>query len=154
MLAFVSYAVLLFAGVVALVDPPGSIAGELGLLAMKCLAGLLVVGGLLGVFSALPGIQWVEQLGLMFLLLGAGIYSVIVLTLHVTTTGNRLLQLGFVVTVALALLGRSFIVGKRPYGPDRRIKNPDPELERALDALTTGCPLVNPSILTGNDNCR
>ena len=106
-------------GVYALVSPPMTIAGEIGALAMTLLAGLLVFAGLLGSWTALRGIKWLERYAVVSVGLSAGIYAVIIAVLHSTTDGNRLLQLSFVVAVLM-------------YQPIRYVRLADSPYDRVL----------------------
>lgn len=116
---FVIYAVLFAAAVSALLDPPRSVEGHIGAVAMTLLASMLAFGGLVGAPSALIGIWWLERTAVFAIAMSALIYGSIVTTLHVTGTGNRLLQLGFVVTVLLMQIVRWHRIRQRPYDPDR-----------------------------------
>ena len=113
------YAVLFAAAISALLDPPKSVEGHIGAVAMTMLAAMLAFGGLVGAPSALVGIWWLERTAVFAIAMSALIYGGIVATLHVTGTGNRLLQLGFVVTVLLMQIVRWHRIRQRPYDPDR-----------------------------------
>ena len=116
---FVIYGVLFAAAVSALLDPPRSVEGHIGAVAMTMLAAMLAFGGAIGAPSALFGIWWLERTAVFAIAMSALIYGGIVTTLHVTGTGNRLLQLGFVVTVLLMQIVRWHRIRQRPYDPDR-----------------------------------
>ena len=116
---FVIYAVLFGAAISALLDPPRSVEGHIGAVAMTMLAAMLAFGGLVGAPSALFGIWWLERTAVFAIAVSALIYSGIVATLHVSGTGNRLLQLGFVVAVLLMQIVRWHRIRQRPYDPDR-----------------------------------
>lgn len=118
-LYFAIYLCLLGGGVAAIIEPPGSIQGEVGAVAMYTLAGLLAFGGLVGSVAALPGIWWLERTAVLSIGLSAGIYGFIIIVLHLTTPGNRLLQLAFVTTVGLMQAVRWHRIRERPYDPDR-----------------------------------
>lgn len=116
---FVIYLILLGGGIAALLQPPTSIEGEIGSTAMFILAGLLTFGGLIGAIAALPGIWWLERTAVTSVALSAAVYGGIVATLQVTESGNRLLQLSFVLTVLLMQAVRWHRIHQRPYDPDR-----------------------------------
>lgn len=116
---FLIYTVLFTAAVSALLDPPKSVEGHIGAVAMTMLAAMLAFGGLVGAPSALVGIWWLERTAVFAIAMSALIYGSIVATLHISGTGNRLLQLGFVVTVLLMQIVRWHRIRQRPYDPDR-----------------------------------
>ena len=116
---FVIYGVLFAAAVSALLDPPRSVEGHIGAVAMALLASMLAFGGLVGAPSALFGIWWLERTAVFAIAMSALIYGGIVAALHVTGTGNRLLQLGFVLAVLLMQIVRWHRIRQRPYDPDR-----------------------------------
>ena len=116
---FVIYAVLFGAAISALLDPPRSVEGHIGAVAMTLLASMLAFGGLVGAPSSLIGIWWLERTAVFAIAMSALIYGGIVATLHFTGTGNRLLQLGFVATVLLMQIVRWHRIRQRPYDPDR-----------------------------------
>ena len=116
---FVIYGVLFAAAVSALLDPPRSVEGHIGAVAMTLLASMLAFGGLVGAPSALVGIWWLERTAVFAIAMSALIYGGIVAALHVTGTGNRLLQLGFVLAVLLMQIVRWHRIRQRPYDPDR-----------------------------------
>ncbi|RLV54839.1 hypothetical protein D9V41_14715 [Aeromicrobium phragmitis] len=117
-LYFVSYLVLTAGGVTALVIPPTSLEGEIGATAMTMLASLLVFGGSIGSVSALPGIYWLERFAVGAIASSATIYLLIIVTLHFTSTGNRLLQAAFVCSVLLHQGVRWMRIRERPYRPE------------------------------------
>ena len=57
---------------------------------------LLLGGGVLGLIGCLPGWWWVERAGVLAAGTGAAIYLVVILSLHASTPGSRLVQAGFV----------------------------------------------------------
>lgn len=119
---FVAYVILAAVGAYAFISPPGTIAGAIGDTAMALLSALLVVGGVIGLIAVLPGKYWLERLGVMSISLASVIYLFIILTLHTTTPGNRLLQAGYVAFVLLLQGVRWERVKERPFrpaGPDR-----------------------------------
>ena len=116
----VVYLLLGGVGIYALASPPSTIEGAIGEASMALLAGLLVFGGLaIGWWTALFGIHWLERYAVVSVGSAAGIYGAIILALHVTETGNRLLQFGFVATVALTQLMRWQRLRESPYDLDR-----------------------------------
>lgn len=118
-LYFAIYLCMLGGGFAALVDPPASIEGEIGAASMIMLAGLLAFGGLIGAIASLPGIWWLERTAVLSIGLATVLYGGIIATLHYTGTGNRLLQLSFVLTVGLMQTVRWHRIRERPYDPSR-----------------------------------
>lgn len=118
-LYFLIYLCLAAGGLLALLDPPASLAGQIGTAAMSTLSALLTFGGIVGAFAALPGIWWLERTAVLSIGLASALYAIIIFTLHATTPGNRLLQLSFVATVALMQIVRWHRIRVRPYDPDR-----------------------------------
>lgn len=116
---FLIYLITLGGGVAALIKPPTSIEGQVGTSAMIVLAGILAFGGLVGSIAALPGIWWLERTAVMSIALSATIYAIILTTLHFRESGNRLLQLTFVLSVLLMQAVRWHRVSQRPYDPER-----------------------------------
>lgn len=115
-----TYLVLMSAGLYALVNPPSSIEGEIGTLAMRLLAGTLAVGGAIGAPTALAGIWWLERTAVLCVALSSAIYLMITLTLHFTSpSGNRLLQAAFIFTVLAMQVVRWHRIRERPYDPTR-----------------------------------
>lgn len=133
---FLAYVTMLFAGITVLFDPPGTLQGLIGSVSMTSLAILLVLGGGIGSIAALPGIYWLEMHAVLSIGLASAIYLFIVLTLHFTTGGNRLLQASFVVAVMLGLFARWVRLRERPYSPNRPLKVVYPDIEEALDHIT------------------
>lgn len=114
------YTVLAWGGVVALIDPPSTIKGTLGDAAMTVLSALLVLGGVTGAPSALIGSWWLERIAVMSVAFSAGLYGAVIFVRQITETGNRQLQLAFVLTVLLMQLVRWHRIRQRPYDPTRR----------------------------------
>ncbi len=110
------YVILGAGGLYALVEPPSSLEGEIGIVAMSMLASLLVIGGTVGAIAALPGWYWMERFAVGAVASSAAIYLVIVVILHFQQpTGNRLLQAAFVASLMLTQWPRWVRVRARPY---------------------------------------
>lgn len=115
----VLYSVLAWGGIMALIDPPSTIKGSLGEAAMVILAALLVLGGVTGAPSALIGAWWLERIAVMSVAFSAGLYGAVIFVRQLTESGNRQLQLAFVLTVLLMQLIRWHRIRLRPYDPSR-----------------------------------
>lgn len=117
---FVMYLLLLFGGSAAVIMPPTSLKGQIGERAMLGLAVLLLIGGVLGGIAALPGAWWLERIGLLSVTFGLTIYLYIILTLHITESGNRLLQFSIVASLIVSQAIRWVRIKDRPYDSDLR----------------------------------
>lgn len=117
----VTYLVLLTVGLYSLINPPRSVEGAVGEFAMNLLAGVLAVGGAIGVPTALSGIWWLERTATALVILSSAIYLMIVLALQFTSTEgtNRFLQAGYVFAVLALHITRWYRVRQRPYDPER-----------------------------------
>ena len=117
------YFVLMSAGLYALINPPNSVEGAAGDLAMTLLAGTLAIGGAIGVPTSLAGIWWLERTAVALVLLASGVYLGIIIALQVTSTSgsNRWMQASFVFSVLALNVVRWHRVKDRPYDPDRTI---------------------------------
>lgn len=116
---FVSYMVLFGVAVSALVDPPRSVEGHIGALAMTLLAAILAFGAAIGAPSALMGVWWLERVAVFAIAVAALIYGGIVIGLHIDGSGNRLLQFGFVINVLLMQIVRWYRIKDEDLDPDR-----------------------------------
>ncbi|GMA31616.1 hypothetical protein [Litorihabitans aurantiacus] len=116
-LYLVQYLTLTAAGGYALWRPPSSIEGAYGAGAMLTLAALLVVGGLIGAIAVLPGKYELERLAVIGVALASLIYVIVIVGLHATSSGNRLLQAGFVAVVLLHQGVRWVRIKDRPFRP-------------------------------------
>lgn len=109
------YAALGFGGITALYNAPMTVEGAIGENSMFILAGIIAVSCILGIPAALFGIQWLEQIIVWGIFAASGLYALIIIGLHYGSTGNRLLQLSFVVAVALYQIMRFIRVKGAPY---------------------------------------
>lgn len=109
------YTVLCVGGVTALINAPNTLEGAIGEGAMTTLAIILAVSCTLGVPAALFGIQWLEQIIVWGVFASGVIYALIIIGLHYGTTGNRLLQLSFVIAVTLYQVMRYIRIHGSPY---------------------------------------
>ena len=109
------YVVLCVGGVTALINAPNTLEGAIGEGAMTTLAIILAVSCTLGVPAALFGIQWLEQIIVWGVFSSGVIYALIIIGLQYGSTGNRLLQLSFVVAVTLYQVMRFIRIHGAPY---------------------------------------
>src|SRR5690606_19047926 len=115
---WLQYMIFAAVGTQAAFDPPASIEGEVGANAMVLLARLLVFGGTIGSVAALRGIWWLERSAVLSIGLSAALYLIIIIGLHLTEPGNRLLQAGFVASVLLHQVVRWVRIRDRSYRPE------------------------------------
>lgn len=113
------YLTLAWGGTTALIDPPSTIEGTLGVAAMTILALLLVLAGITGAPSALIGAWWLERIAVMSVAFSAGLYGTVVFVRQLADSGNRQLQLSFIVAILLMQLVRWHRIKQRPYDPHR-----------------------------------
>lgn len=118
------YVVTALTGVVTMISPPQTIAGEIGPLITPVWAALFIVGGVAGALSVLPGSWWVERLlGIAPIGLGLTIYAVVVGILHVQSVepgSSRLTQVGIIAIAASVFLIRFLLIREYSYDPRAR----------------------------------
>lgn len=115
------YFALFSAGLYALVNPPGTVDHAIGPVAMNLLAGILTLGGLIGVPTALYGSWWLERTAVGLVALALSLYLIVVLWMQYdSTSGNRLLQAAAIFgLIVLHFPVRWHRVKQRPWDPDR-----------------------------------
>lgn len=90
----VLYMITILTGIATLLVPPSSIAGELGEPLTVAWSVFLIMGGFGGLLTVFPGWWWAERLSIILVWTGLVIYAIVVLSLHFTSSGSRLTQLG------------------------------------------------------------
>jgi hypothetical protein len=113
------YAGIALAGLSAMLDPPMSVKGVWGPTLTAVWAWLLISGGGIGALTAPVGRWWAEKLGLVAAATGVLLYASIVLSLHFTDPGNRLVQLCFILVVLMHLAIRFLRIHRFSYEPGR-----------------------------------
>lgn len=111
------YTIAFLTGLATIAVPPQSIAGELGPVLSVLWACMFIIGGALGIVTVLPGWWKWERWACAFVLAGIAIYGGVVLTLHFTSTGSRLTQLGVLLIASLVFVIRIALIWGRTYGP-------------------------------------
>lgn len=106
-------------GLSAVLSPPRSIEATAGAGLTFYWAILLLVGGVLGAVAVLPGIWWLERSAVLACLGASLIYSVNVISLQISESGNRLVQLSMLTIVALHFVTRWFRIRRYAYDPER-----------------------------------
>lgn len=81
-LHFGIYLCMMLAGVGVLLSPPSSFKGVLGFSLTVVIGGFLLLGGVLGAISVLPGIWVLERAGLFALMTGMAMYIVVLTALR------------------------------------------------------------------------
>ena len=102
------WATLFHIGVAAILEPPSTVAHEIGPVLTNVWAISFVIGGTLGFIGTLflPDWWWIERLGIISTLTGTLIYLTVVVSLHYAQPGSRLVQAGFILLAILQLLSR------------------------------------------------
>lgn len=111
-------------GLVTLIKPPQTIAGEVGPLLSVVWASLFILGGLVGTITVLPGWWWAERLlGIAPILIGLTIYLSVVVVLHaqsIESGGSRATQVGIIMLAASPFILRFFFIKEYSYEPRAR----------------------------------
>lgn len=87
LLYFGMFICMVVAGIVLLSMPPEQYQDVVGLTLVYVLGTFLLSGGLFSAVAVLPGIWWLERVGIILLSTAMAIYVVIVLTLHGSVIG-------------------------------------------------------------------
>lgn len=118
------YLVTALIGVVTLVMPPQSIAGEIGPLITTVWASLFILGGTVGAVTVLPGWWWAERLlALAPVAIGLAIYAAVVVVLHLQSTdtgSSRMTQVGTIVLASAPFAIRFLVIREYSYDPRAR----------------------------------
>lgn len=112
------YAILIGAWIPALIKPPGSLEGVVGLASMYLIASLIIVGAVTGIPSALIARFSVERWSVVCVGVGIIMYVVIIGILHWSSEGNRLPQGGTIAALLPTMIARWVHVTRRPIGED------------------------------------
>jgi hypothetical protein len=93
---FFVYALLAFAGGYVVGNPPPAFQSVVGVFFVSIFGGFLLTGGFVGALAVLPGVWWLERIGVIAIWTGLAIFAVIAVSLRVS-------PVGFVVAIALSL---------------------------------------------------
>lgn len=107
------------AGICAVMYPPKSIEATAGISLTIYWAWLLLIGGVIGALAVLPGVWWLERSAVLACLGASLIYAVNIFALHLSESGNRLVQLFMIGIVALHFTTRWFRIRRYAYDPER-----------------------------------
>jgi hypothetical protein len=111
---FALYVTMVVIGGLFLAALPRQYEGILGLVLAQILGWAITGGGLLGAIAVLPGVWWLERLGIISLWTGLGMFVVVALTLRASPIG-----VGIAVALVLALGGRWLTVREYQVAPGR-----------------------------------
>lgn len=100
LLQFLLYFVLGGVATVYIFNPPETYESILGEVLAEVMGGLIVLGAFLGGIACLPGIWWVERLGIIALATGLSVYMVVAASIQ---TSPLPLGLAFCLIVSLAI---------------------------------------------------
>ena len=103
---------------------PQTVEGEIGAVSMTVLATMITVSTTLGIPSALFGWQWLERITSAGIIMSAGLYCWIIVSLQLAGAGNRFLQLSFVIAAILHQVIRLVRIAGPPYNRELTIATP------------------------------
>lgn len=87
LLYFGIYLMMLLPGLLLILSPPHNIKDVVGLTSLYVLATFLLIGGLFGAVSVLPGVWWLERVGIILICTAIAMYVVTVIALHASPIG-------------------------------------------------------------------
>ena len=116
-----AYLVLGLGGLTVFHTAPQSVEGEIGVVSMMVLATMITVSTSLGIPAALFGWQWLERITSAGIIMSAGLYGWIIVSLQLAGSGNRFLQLSFVLVVLLYQVIRLVRIAGTPYNKELTI---------------------------------
>lgn len=103
LLHFGIYICMLMAGFGVILHPPRSFEGTLGSFLVLIFGGMLFLGALTAAVSVLPGVWWLERVGLILLITGLSIYTVTIISLNASPV-TLSIPIGFILTLVLRWL--------------------------------------------------
>ena len=113
----VAYLALAFAGLAAVMDPPRTIVAEVSGPAMAAIGVLNLVGAVIAMTAGYLDFWKLERVGILFMAGAAGIYALLVLAIHFSTEGPRLMQFWYL-AFALVVLGvRTLMIWRFSHRP-------------------------------------
>lgn len=122
---FFIYSLAAMGGLSALIDPPSTVEGAIGALAMAILASMLLLGGVVGAPAALLGVWRFERTAVIAIGSAAAIYGLTIIVRQFSMPGSRILHLSFVLIVLLMQYVRWQRIKRRPYDPARGLEDDD-----------------------------
>lgn len=121
-----AYLVLGLGGLTVFHTAPQTVEGEIGAVSMTVLATMITVSTTLGIPSALFGWQWLERIISAGIIISAGLYGWIIVSLQFAGAGNRFLQLSFVLAVIIYQIIRLVRIAGPPYNKQLTITPASP----------------------------
>lgn len=97
---FFLYICMLIAGLGVLAHPSSKFEGVLGLTLVYIFGSFIFLGAFLCVIAVLPGIWWLERVGILALITGMSIYTIAIITLGATLIGT-IVSISFALTFAI-----------------------------------------------------
>lgn len=120
LLAAAAYVCAVLAGVHTIREPPSSLQGVLGLALTTAWGLFYLAGGVLGLGTVAQGWWWLERIGIYTIIVGAGLYLLVILYLHYSSeSGNRLPQYWAIAISVPLVLYRGQDIRKLRYEPRR-----------------------------------
>ena len=115
----VIYMIAVAIGVTTIVSPPNAIVHVWGGPLSTAWGLLMTTGGTLGALACSKGLWWLESRALGLVMLGVMLRMILVFSLHVSSTGSRLVQLLELALVLTSLLVRWLRIRDLPIDPSR-----------------------------------
>lgn len=103
LLYFIIYMSLLVAGILIIVEPPSDFQDVIGSRLVDIFGGFIALGAIFCAFSVLPGIWWLERVGIFALVTGLGVYFLILVGLQSSPIGFSV-SFAFLLTFVLRWL--------------------------------------------------
>jgi len=116
---FFAYVAISLLGLFVATDPPRTVQSSLGNPLMVWWGVLLLVGGVLGSVSVLPGIWWLERAATFCCMTAIAVYGGVLASLPVTQMSVRAASLCFIVFSILAFAARLVKIRHHAYDPEK-----------------------------------
>ncbi|WP_334121850.1 OpgC domain-containing protein [Glutamicibacter sp.] len=113
------YALCFTGGLVTILDPPRSIEGAFGNGVTLAWGLFALIGGAMGAYSAPTGKWLIEKPAIIACATAITLYAGILVSLHITETGNRIPQLVFVLIGLLHFVNRYWRIKPYSYEPGK-----------------------------------
>lgn len=82
LMQFGVYTFIFVAGLGVLLDPPDNFRSSIGLALVYLLASFITIGPLFGMIAVLPGIWWLERVGLIAMGTGVSMYIALIVSMN------------------------------------------------------------------------
>jgi thiol:disulfide interchange protein len=116
---FFAYLAVFILGLLMVTDPPRAVEGNLGKTLVALWAGMLVIGGGIGLGTSLQGAWFLERAGTLLCMFAMAIYGVAIAGLPVTQQSLRAATLCFVIFSILAFAARLVLTRRYAFDPER-----------------------------------